>query len=345
MELNRTQKQILRALMRRPGTFWELIKEQDGHLAHFAQVVEEMIACGLAYCEGGRIYLTDEGKEEAREHGLSPLQPLTCPTCGGKTVTLQGIFSRLLEDFKEISQQRPPAIAEYDQGYVDPVSTVARVAVMYQRGDLENQDILLIGDDDLTSIAIALTGMARRITVLEVDDRLVDFIAHQARERGWANLSVYQYDVRRPLPQEFQGRYDTFLIDPVETLVGIRLFLSRCAVSLRGKGSSGYFGLTHLEASRDKWYFIQKMILDMNFVITDIIHNFQEYELEREGFVNKNYPLVQRSFGPLPVPELNWYTSNFFRLEAIDKPKVLEREDIPAGRELYFDDEAYATLP
>ncbi|NHM27412.1 bis-aminopropyl spermidine synthase family protein [Desulfofundulus sp. TPOSR] len=343
--LNRTQKQIFRALMAKPSTFWELIKEQDGHLAHFTQVMEEMLALGLVRYEGSYIYLTDKGKEEARGQGLSPLQPLTCPTCGGKTVTFQGSFPRVLREFAEIVRQRPAAIAEFDQGYVDTMSTVARVAIMYQRGDLENQDILLIGDDDLTSIAIALTGMARHITVLEVDDRLVEFIDLQARKKGWTNLSVHRYDVRHPLPREFQGQYDTFLIDPVETLPGIRLFLSRCALSLRGKGSAGYFGLTHLEASRDKWYFIQRLILDMNFVITDIIHNFQEYELEREGFVSKNYPLVQRAFGPLPVPDTNWYTSNFFRLEAVAKPRVPEQENIPTGREFYFDDEAYATLP
>ncbi len=343
--MNRTQKQIFRALMAKSSTFWQLIREQDGHLAHFTRVLEEMMAQGLIRCEDNYIYLTDKGKKVADEQGLFPLQPLTCPTCAGKTVTLQGRFFQVLEEFKDIARQRPPAIAEFDQGYVDTMSTVARVAIMYERGDLENQDIFLLGDDDLTSIAIALTGMARRITVLEVDDRLVEFIDALARQRGWTNLSVQKYDVRQPLPRELQGQYDTFLIDPVETLPGISLFLSRCVLSLRGKGSAGYFGLTHLEASRDKWYAIQKLILEMNFVITDIIHDFQEYELEREGFVTKNYPLVNQAFGRPPVPDINWYTSNFFRLEAVGKPRVPENGKIPVGRELYFDDEAYATLP
>lgn len=343
--LNRTQKQIIRALMAKPSSYWRLIREQDGHLASFTQEIKDMFRRGLIHYQNGYIHLTPEGEMEARNQGLSPLQPLTCPVCAGKTVTLQGSFSRILNEFEEIVRQRPPARAEFDQGYVDPVSTVARVAVMYQRGDLENQDVLLIGDDDLTSIAIALTGMARRITVLEIDERLVEFIALQAREKGWTNLSVHRYDVRDPLPRELEGQFDTFLIDPVETLPGIRLFLSRCALSLRGRGSAGYFGLTHLEASRDKWHAIQRLILNMNFVITDIIHDFQEYELEREGFINKDYPLVQKSFGPLPVPDINWYTSNFFRLEAIARPDIPEQENVPAGRELYFDDEAYATLP
>ncbi|MBO8129187.1 MAG: bis-aminopropyl spermidine synthase family protein [Peptococcaceae bacterium] len=342
--VDQTEKQILRALMAKPRTFWQLIREQDGYLARYVEVIGDMVSRGLIHNRDDHLYLTEQGQRIAREQGLTPLEQVTCPTCEGKTVTLEGKFTRVRDEFGEIARQRPPAIAEFDQGYVDITSTIARVAVMYQRGDLENQNIFLIGDDDLTSIAIALTGMAKRITVLEVDERLVDFIGGVARERGWNNLTVHKYDVRHALPAELQGRFDTFLIDPVETLPGITLFLSRCAQSLKGKGSAGYFGLTHLEASRDKWYAIQKLLLDMNFVITDIIHNFQEYELEREGFVAKNYPLVKRAFKQLPVPDVNWYTSNFIRLEAVAKPRIPDME-IPAGRAFYFDDEAYATLP
>lgn len=343
--MDRTQSQIMRRLLLKPATFWQLIREQDGHLARYVEVVEELSHRGIIRSEGGSIYLTEQGREIAQKEGLSPLQPVLCPTCEGKTVVLQGCFKEVLEEFQEIARRRPQAIAEYDQGYVDVGSTVSRVALMYQRGDLERKDIFLIGDDDLTSIAMALTGMAGRVTVLEVDERLVDFINENAAKRGWGNLAAYKYDVRNPLPPEFRAAYDTFLIDPVETLPGISLFLYRCAESLKGKGSAGYFGLTHLEASRDKWYQIQKLILEMNFVITDIIHDFHEYELEREGFITKNYPLVTRAFERLPVPDVNWYTSNFFRLEAVAQPRVPKEAHVPWGRELYFDEEAYATLP
>jgi|Deesub1362A_J573_1020465.scaffolds.fasta_scaffold06251_2 hypothetical protein len=344
-KLTRIHKQILRALLNKPSTFWQLIKKQDGHLPLYIKVLKEMIAKGFIKSEGDSICITDKGKEKAAELGLIPLQSLVCPACEGKSVTLQGKFKQVLQEFKEISKNRPPAISEYDQGYVDPVSTVSRVAVMYQRGDLEKQNIFLIGDDDLTSVAIALTGMANRITVLEVDDRLIEFINNIVKEYGWNNIIAVKYDVRNPIPEEYHGKYDVFLIDPVETLPGIKLFLSRSAMALQGTGSAGYFGLTHLEASRDKWHKIQKMILDMNFVITDIIHNFQEYELEREDFIKKDYPLVTEAINGLPVPDVNWYTSNFFRLEAIATPNVSKNETISLDRKFYFDNESYATLP
>lgn len=344
-EEQRIREQILRTLFAAPKSFWEVIRDQDGDLARYTRLINELMQAGIIRHKNGVLSLTEQGQALATNEGIRPLKKLLCPTCQGKTVVVNDTFAAVLKEFSEIATRRPAAIPEYDQGYIDPQSTVARAAIMYLRGDLENQEIFVLGDDDLTSIAIALTGMAKRVVVLEIDKRLVDFINEFAARRNLGNLSAWEYDIRNPLPKEFQGQFDTFVIDPVETLPGIRLFLTRCCQALKGKGCAGYLGLTHLEASREKWHQIQKMILEMNFVITEIIHDFQEYELEREGFVQKNYPLVQHVAVPLPPPKMNWYTSNFVRLEAIATPQAPADSEVPWGREFYFDEEAYATLP
>jgi len=343
--LERTKKQILRSLLAGPKTFWRLIREQDSHLAHFTAVLGEIVREGLVCNSDHRLGLTEKGRKAAREWKLQPLQPLGCPTCGGKGLVLEGRFSEVERRFRELAQRRPPAVPEFDQGCVDPTSTVARVALMYLRGDLEGRDLFVLGDDDLTSVAAALTGMAGHITVLEADERLVAFIADMAERQGWSNLEVRQYDVRHPLPAELHGRFDTFVVDPVETLPGIGLFLSRCVQALKGAGSAGYLGLTHLEASRQKWFAIQRLILNMNLVITDTIRDFHEYELERDDFLKRDYPLLRYAPGHLPPPDLNWYTSSFIRLEAVAQPRVIPDYELPQGPDLYFDAEAYATLP
>lgn len=46
---------------------------------------------------------------------------------------------------------------------------------------------------------------------------------------------------------------------------------------MQGEGSAAYFGLTSLEASKKKWFAIQKVLTDMNFVLTDIRRNFNGY--------------------------------------------------------------------
>jgi predicted methyltransferase len=344
--MKRDQRQILRSLLVGPKTFWQLIREQDSHLARFTTTLASLKEEGLITETGHLLELTEKGREIAQSSGLIPLISTTCSHCSGRGITFEGLFQKVLEEFKEIAVSRPEAIPEFDQGFIEPEITVARVVFMYARGDLEGQKLLFVGDDDLTSIAAALTGMAEEITVLEIDQRLLEFIDQVAAARQIKNLRTCSFDVRKPLPPEFARKYDVFFTDPVETVPGIKLFLSRCVQGLKGPECSGYLGLTHLEASRQKWHTIQKMFLEMGLVITDLVRDFHSYELERATFLERNYPLVRQSSSfHLEVPDLNWYTSSLIRLEAVQEPQPLVSNDVELGRELYFDDEAYATLP
>ena len=99
------------------------------------------------------------------------------------------------------------------------------------------------------------------------------------------------------MPAHFRGQFDVFFTDPVETVKGLLLFLSRCTEGLRGPGASGYFGLSYLEASWRKWRKIQQGILDMGFAITDMLGAFQDYQLE--NIVAQGYPVARMA--PVPV--------------------------------------------
>lgn len=342
--MEKVKRQIITALLRRSCTFWELITMQDVHLARFTKELKELKEKGFVEWGETHLALTEAGKKAAETDNLKEKQEIICSCCGGRGVAKEGSFEDIYRKMGEILKKRPSAIAQYDQGPVDLDTLISRLMVMYNRGDLEKQHLFILGDDDLTSLAAALSGYPEKVLVMEVDERLVEYIEKVKTEEGLDNLEVGSYDVRKPLPQSFMGEFDTFFVDPVETVQGIVLFISRCVEALRGEGSAGYFGLTHLEASRKKWHFLQKKFLEMNMVITDIQRNFQWYELAREGFVESDYPLVTNAPGRLPVPEINWYSSDLYRLEAVEKPQPASLE-IPEGRELYFDDEAYATLP
>jgi len=342
--MEKLKGQILSALLKRPHTFWELITFQDGHLAKFTQLIKEMKQEGLLEWGETHLELSDSGKRLVQKMNLKEREEVACSCCNGKGVIKDGVFEQVYHKMKEIKSQRPKALAQFDQGPVDLDTLIARLMVMYQRGDLENRNLLVLGDDDLTGLAAALTGLPERVLVLEVDERLVDYINKVAGEEGLQRLEAECYDVREPLPNKVKSSFDSFFVDPVETVKGILLFLNRCAASLKGEGAAGYFGLTHLEASRKKWHVLQSKFLEMNLVITDINRNFQWYELARGTFVQNDYPLVKNAPGKLPVPGINWYSSDLYRLEAISNPQELSL-NIPQGRELYFDDEAYATLP
>jgi len=344
--MDRTVYFILRTLLRGKTSYWNLIRENDTVLPKFIATLKKLVDDGMiASDENGLLYLTEKGKEYAQQLGIKPYVSPVCDECGGKTVVIKEEYKPIYEEFLKIAENRPKAITAFDQGYVTPGDTVRRVLLMHRFGDVEGKKILILGDDDLTSIALALTGLPKEILVLEIDERLINFINEVAKERGWSNLKAVTYDARYPFSEEIQGQYDTFVTDPVETIKGITLFLSRCIQGLKGEGSAGYFGLTHIEASRKKWHQIQRNILDMNLVITDIIRGFSDYALEYDDIVKEDLNFRVYTEAPIKVnyPDAYFYTSNMYRVEAIDTPKPLIDGKVEWERDLYLDDEAYVT--
>jgi hypothetical protein len=299
-----------------------------------------MIEGGLISVDGGIVSLTDKGRDLAKEIPAIPLT-FTCRRCQGQGYIIPENFEKVAKAFYDIAEDRPLPIEEYDQGYMRPEDVLKRVALLYERGDLASRDILVIGDDDLFSIAASLTRLPSKVVVLEVDKRLVKFINKNAKENNLC-VEARSYDVREPIDKEFEQSFDVFLCDPVETLEGIKLFLSRGVSSLRGIGSAGYFGLTTLEASLKKWYEIQRMLLDMGFVITDIKRKYSEYPWEDNNFkrYQEKLPIMRYLKSEC---NYSWYKSAFYRIECIKEPKPLVTGEQKIGDKFYLDDESWAT--
>jgi predicted methyltransferase len=338
--MTQVEKHILRSLVGGKQSIWQVLRENRGYLAQITGALSRLLAQELIASREEILYLTEKGQALAKKMGLIPRQEIRCPTCQGRGIVARGLFARVRTQFETLAENRPRPRAEYDQGFVTPEVTVARVMLMYLRGDLENQDLLLIGDDDLTSIAAALTGLPRRIQVLEIDAGLVEFISETARKMHWNHLHVQTYDVCRPLPRDLVGAFTTACTDPVETLPGITLFLSRCAEALQGPDAALYFGLTTLEASPQKRYQIQKLLLEMGFVITDISPGFHTYLLSWEESITKNFPLLRTGPFALNPPDAPWYTSALIRGEVVSGPYPKETGGATLDRTFYFDEEA-----
>ena len=310
--------------------FWEIARKSGEPYNIVAKSIEIMKEKGLLKFEGSKILLTEKGKKIIEDSGFGRGNYL-CDKCKGRTVLYEKL--EIVKDFMEIAKNRPKAIIDYDQGYVSEEVTLARIAFMDQKGDLRGKDLLILGDDDLTSVAAMLTGYPKRIAVFEIDQRIVDFIKKVAEEIGY-DIEVYQHDLRKPLPEEFQGKFDTFFTDPTETLIGLKAFVGRGISALRGPRSAGYFGFTLVDSSLYKWREFQRVLItEFNVVITDIINNFHEY-------VNWSYIDQMSGWERAPIkvmPNINWYTSALYRIETLRGSKgyyeVIEGE-------IYRDEEA-----
>ncbi|WP_456434168.1 bis-aminopropyl spermidine synthase family protein [Thermosulfuriphilus sp.] len=331
----RTRYQILRALKACPLSFWQLVNLQDAHLVEFIEALKDLLDEGQISYQDGLFCLK-------AEVAYQPRREVICRRCG-TGVELRGYFQELLEHFLEETKDRPLPVSDFDQGFVRPQDTVARLAYMYERGDIEDQEIFILGDDDLLSVAIGLTGMARRVTVVEVDERLTGFIREFASRRGLKNIAVREYNVLESLPDEEKGAYDTFVTDPVETNKGLFLFVGRCLETLKGPGAAGYMGFTHREASLKKWHRLETFVLKAGMVITDILRDFAIYP-ERENQWEEFYETyeIMRQL-ELPMPDCDWYKSAFVRMEAVAPLKIPEFDPPEDLKELYFDDESWAT--
>ncbi len=95
-----------------------------------------------------------------------------------------------------------------------------------------NGRIFVVGDDDLFSIAASLTGMPEKVVVVDIDERLINFINRMADEYS-LSVEAFVYDVQQAFPDEFKKKFDVFVTDPVETIPGLKLFLSRGVSSLK----------------------------------------------------------------------------------------------------------------
>uniref|UniRef100_A0A7V6CEB8 N(4)-bis(aminopropyl)spermidine synthase n=1 Tax=Thermodesulfobacterium geofontis TaxID=1295609 RepID=A0A7V6CEB8_9BACT len=333
-ELERIKRQILRHLVKRPSTFWELINYQDSHLITFLQAIKELLNENLIAYEKPFFRIKDN-------LSISSYKNPGCLICSPFSEDIY--WKNILNKFLEMVKDRPLPTSDFDQGFIKPEDTLKRTAFIYERGDLEDSEIFILGDDDLISLSMALTGLPKRIVVVEIDERINKFIKEKAKEIGYENIKVYNYNVIYDLPEELKGKFDIFVTDPVETEKGLKLFINRCISALKGKGSAGYMGFTHREASLKKWYDFERFLLDSGFVITDILRDFTTYpekENQWEDFY-RTYRIMKEF--DLELPNVDWYKSCFIRFEVVEGPRII---NIPIPKdleELYFDEEAWAT--
>ncbi len=320
----REVERVIGALMA-SSEFWGVITLSCLPVNTVAEIIKELIAEGLVVQKDHSLELTPKGKGEAQVREISPLADGACKACAGRGLDLSA-FNKLLNTFREMVQGRPKAIFEYDQGYVTPETTVARVALLAAKGDIKGKDLLIIGDDDLVSVAAALSRLPRRVAVLEIDPRLIRFIQALA-DSHHLEIEIYRQDVRKRLPAELCRQFDTFLTDPPETIDALELFLTRGLAALKGPCCAGYFGLTFAESSLSKWLALQQILAaKLKVAVTDIIHNFNEY-------VNWDYLLesVRKDLSFVQVnPLSNWYRSSMYRVETVEGSywENLDREDL-----------------
>jgi hypothetical protein len=183
--------------------------------------------------------------------------------------------TRVLAALREAAKDRGLAKGELDQVHATLETTVARARLLVERGDVQ-RGLCLLGDDDMTSVALSLLGVERPVTVIDVDQELLDLVAREAASLGGAHRSVH-HDLREPLPPSLRGKFGCVFTDPPYAVEGFRLFVSRAIELLRDDGVLYVcFGASRRAPERGLQK--QRVLLEAGLWIDEALADFNAYE-------------------------------------------------------------------
>jgi len=248
-----------------------------------AAIRRELEKGGLLRREGGAV-LTPEGETYVTEvlgfvWGVN-IEP--APRDGGRS-PIPDTYTGILERLRTLSELRPKAMPQLDQAHATPETSLRRALYMQEEGDLGGRDVLFLGDDDLTSVAAGLLKVARKISVVDVDERLLKVIEEVSTENG-LEIEVVRHDLRNPLPESLRGAFDIVVTDPPYTVPGVEVFLSRGIEALRSLKMSTVY-LSFADKSPLEMLEVHRAITGMGVFVRELIPRFNEY-VGAEMFAN-----------------------------------------------------------
>ncbi|HXW88755.1 MAG TPA: bis-aminopropyl spermidine synthase family protein [Streptosporangiaceae bacterium] len=228
------------------------------------------------------VHLTASGRAAIAEASLASGVRVTCPECGGRGEIVPPELAGLVATLQAISAGTPGAKAELDQTHCTVDTKVGRVLRLQRARALAGQRIMVLGDDDLVSVALAhfaaLTGSpaaVRRLTVVDADPDILAWIDQQVAGTG-TTVETVQHDLRRPLPASLAGGFDVVLTDPPYTVPGALLFLSRAVSALVPEPGRHIF-FSFGARRPDETLLVQQAMAEMGLLIRSLTPGFNEY--------------------------------------------------------------------
>lgn len=187
------------------------------------------------------------------------------------------IPEKLSQIFSCFKEKRLRADRKLDQFRATEETVWRRAALMNREGDLKNRRLLFLGDSDWTSLAVAITGQAKRIFVVDADRQVISDLETISKESG-LRVELLKYDLARPLPVHLINNFDVVFSDPPYTYNGIGLFLSRSIEAIEEEQSSRiYFCYGQSDRARERTLAIQSLVNQLGLLIEQCLPKFNRY--------------------------------------------------------------------
>lgn len=186
----------------------------------------------------------------------------------------EGLYAKALQNLEKANLARSKRRDDLDQCPATAITVLRRVMLLLKAG-LKYKSILLLGDDDLLSVALSVTDIPCQIVVVDLDPTLLEIIKQNTDS---SKVRVFLWDLRKPLPSDFIGQYDMIFTDPPYTLAGQLTFLEGAVSALRcGKGSSLFFCASRFYLRDNRLEFIFDFLRKSSLEHMETHEDFNEY--------------------------------------------------------------------
>jgi predicted methyltransferase len=276
-------ERVLAAVYNTPGmTSRELAAHCRLPTPTVSAVRKEMIKAGLLIAGSTGAHLSALGQQIVHIYALH----LTLAEHGASAYgrfARHALFPLLVEQMRGLLAERPSADTTLDQAKCLPETVAARALLALEYGVLAGRRIALIGDDDFTSIGLAVLGsLVQRegaqgptlITVLDIDQRVLAGIKRLADQLGFT-IQTLHHDLRYPIPQDLLRTHHAFFTDPPYTIPGAALFVAR---GLEMCKAGCIMFLSFANKGPYEMLAVQQDLLRKKLLIREIFPGFNRYE-------------------------------------------------------------------
>ncbi|MER5392963.1 bis-aminopropyl spermidine synthase family protein [Saccharopolyspora sp. NPDC002686] len=261
--LARHLREVLAQLTGEPVELDELIRRT----AVARRTVEDLLAAIGTDLEttGSAHRLSAQARERYRESFALDELGTTAPS-GAEQLALM----------REFVETGPRPAAALDHVTATPETALRRAEWLRDNYDLRGAKLLCLGDHDLTSLALGLVVPSVSVTVVDLDERILQHIDAVAAERGF-DVRTLHTDLRFAVPSAVEAWADLVFTDPPYTPEGIGLFAARAAECMAGPNSRLLVAYGYSTRTPALGHKVQQELLRLGMVFEAILPQFHRY--------------------------------------------------------------------
>lgn len=190
-----------------------------------------------------------------------------------------GYYRKSVELLEKYTDQRPSPERKYDQFTATIETTARRTSLLNFFEDVRGKRLLFLGDDDFTSVTVANLHTASGVTVLDIDNRILDKIDSISKSEK-LDINLGNYDARKPLPPSYSGKFDVAFTDPPYTTDGVKLFISRAiqALDLSNQTARIYVCYGNSDRAKERFLPIYEVLNASGLMVRWVFDKFNRYQ-------------------------------------------------------------------